>query len=198
MKPDESALIDRLRAGDEDAHAHIQQIHASRMRQLALRILRSPEDAEEVVQDAFYRCARHIGTFRQDAKLSSWLYRLTFNLAITRLRRDKHYRRAAREALMNEHLSSLGERMRPIEEADVAMRPDEDYFRKQFRLAFRRSLRRLRPNERHAFVLMGLREMGARDAGRVLRIDHNTVKSRKFRGLERMKADLSEYRRLRL
>ncbi|MDP3937443.1 MAG: sigma-70 family RNA polymerase sigma factor [Deltaproteobacteria bacterium] len=69
--------------------------YAPRMRQLALRITRNESDAEDAVQDAFLRIYKKYGSFRQEASLSTWIYRVTQTSALMILRRRRATERTA-------------------------------------------------------------------------------------------------------
>src|SRR4051812_49372157 len=84
--PQEQDLLARLQAGDERALAELASTYGSKIYQLAFRYLKNKEDAEEITQDVLYKVYRNVGTFRGDAALSSWMYRITFNAAMSRLR----------------------------------------------------------------------------------------------------------------
>src|SRR5437588_12095325 len=88
----DEALLARLQAGDEQAVADLAQAYSSKVYQLAFRYLRNKEDAEEVTQDVLYKVYRKVGAFRGDAALSSWIYRITFNAAMSRLRTAQYQR----------------------------------------------------------------------------------------------------------
>jgi len=81
---DERALIRRSAGGDADAFRILVDLHRDRAYGLALRLLRSGPDAEEVAQDAFVRAWRAIGEFRGEASFSTWLYRIVWRRALDR------------------------------------------------------------------------------------------------------------------
>jgi RNA polymerase sigma-70 factor, ECF subfamily len=83
-------LLKRLQAGDEQALAELADAYRFKIYQLAFRYLRNKEDAEEVTQDVLYKVYRNIGAFRGDAALSSWIYRITFNAAMSRVRTARY------------------------------------------------------------------------------------------------------------
>src|SRR5437879_12703124 len=85
-------LLDRLKAGDDRALGDLADAYAGKIHQLAFRYLRNKEDAEEVTQDVLYKVYRKVGAFRGDAALSSWIYRITFNAAMSRLRTSRYQR----------------------------------------------------------------------------------------------------------
>src|ERR671912_343639 len=88
----ERELIGRMQAGDSTAVADLSATYGPRIHQLAFRYLKNWEDAEEVTQDVLMKVHRKIGAFRGDAALSSWIYRITFNTAMSRLRTTRFSR----------------------------------------------------------------------------------------------------------
>src|ERR671912_2101398 len=90
-------LIARLQARDESAVHELAERYSSRIYQLALRHMKNREDAEEVTQDVLMKVYRKVGAFRGDAALSSWIYRITFNTAMSKLRNTKLARQADQE-----------------------------------------------------------------------------------------------------
>ena len=95
----EDDLLKRLRAREDGAAADLVAAYRGRVYQLALRYVRSPEDAEEVTQDVLFKAVERIDDFRGDAALSSWLYRITFNTAMTRLRQMRSARSTRSSAM---------------------------------------------------------------------------------------------------
>src|SRR3982751_1512916 len=126
-------LLARLRRGDEQALADLADELGTKIYQLAFRYLRNKEDAEEVTQDVLYKVYRKIDAFRGDAALSSWIYRITFNAAMSRLRTAK-YQRAQNEELQLV-VNEGDELTRPArkEIADWSDMADERVFRSQLR-----------------------------------------------------------------
>src|SRR5262244_4269565 len=96
--PQNDQLLERLQSGDERALAELADAYSSKIYQLAFRYLRNKEDAEEVTQDVLFKVYRKVGEFRGDSALSSWIYRITFNAAMSRLRTAKYQRTQSEEA----------------------------------------------------------------------------------------------------
>src|SRR5258706_13501706 len=90
--PQNDELLSRLQSGDERALSDLADAYGTKIYQLAFRYLRNKEDAEEVTQDVLYKVYRKVGSFRGDASLSSWIYRITFNAAMSRLRTAQYQR----------------------------------------------------------------------------------------------------------
>src|ERR1700720_464447 len=90
--PQNDELLSRLQSGDERALSDLADAYGTKIYQLAFRYLRNKEDAEEVTQDVLFKVYRKVDAFRGDAALSSWIYRITFNAAMSRLRTAKYQR----------------------------------------------------------------------------------------------------------
>jgi hypothetical protein len=95
-------LVERLKAHDPAAVADLSDSYGAKIYQLAFRYLRNREDAEEVAQDVLLKVHQKIEAFRGDAALSSWIYRITFNAAMSRLREFKQHLPSAAEPATDE------------------------------------------------------------------------------------------------
>ena len=89
---DETELIQAARSGDREAFDDVVRRTYVDLFTLAVRLTGNEEDARDVVQDAYVRAWKGIGTFRGDAQLSTWLYRITANCASTHLSRRRRLR----------------------------------------------------------------------------------------------------------
>src|SRR5947199_1495607 len=90
--PKHDDLLARLKSGEEGALADLADAYGAKIYQLAFRYLRNKEDAEEITQDVLFKVYRKVAAFRGDAALSSWIYRITFNSAMSRLRSARYQR----------------------------------------------------------------------------------------------------------
>ncbi|MCB1173353.1 MAG: sigma-70 family RNA polymerase sigma factor [Leptospiraceae bacterium] len=87
--PDERHLIERLLQYNEDAWLELVSRERDRIYNLALRITRNPDEAEEVLQDTLLTIFNKIQTFRSESRLSTWIHAIASNAALSRLRK-KH------------------------------------------------------------------------------------------------------------
>jgi RNA polymerase sigma-70 factor (ECF subfamily) len=177
-------LIARLRAGDEQSVRELGERYGSRIYQLALRQMKNREDAEEVTQDVLLKVYRKIGAFRGDAALSSWIYRITFNTAMSRLRTNRLARAAAHErdrveAAQNESVDASRAALEP---ADWSSMPDEELLRAQLRQAVADAIRELPEIYRAPVVLRDIEGLSTEEASSRLRLKDQTLKSRLHRG----------------
>ena len=128
----ECALVERLRDQDEHALAELSSLYGPRIFQLAFRYMRNHEDAEEVVQDVLLKVFRKIEMFRGDSALSSWIYRITFNTAMSRLRRTKATRLAeVTELEIGTSVNDDGPSA--LDPADWSHMADEEMLRRELR-----------------------------------------------------------------
>ena len=131
--PKDTELLARLQSGDEGALAELADAYSSKIYQLAFRYMRNKEDAEEITQDVLFKVYRKVGAFRGDAALSSWIYRITFNAAMSRLRTAKYQRSQVDEPQPISSDGSDPQAAARYEIADWSNLADEGVFRSQLR-----------------------------------------------------------------
>jgi RNA polymerase sigma-70 factor, ECF subfamily len=186
-------LLGRLKAGEDSALAELADTYGSRIYQLAFRYLRNREDAEEVAQDVLYKVYRKVGEFRGDSALSSWIYRITFNAAMSRLRTAKYQRAQADESAAP--MTSDGDQMAPAKTdvADWSDMADERVLRAQLRRRVIRAVLALPAIYRAPVVLRDLQGMSTEEASAVLHVKDQTLKSRLHRGRLILRRQLADF-----
>jgi RNA polymerase sigma-70 factor (ECF subfamily) len=188
----DQALLARLKAGDETAIRDVAEAYGSKIYQLAFRYLRNKEDAEEVTQDVLYKVFRKIDAFRGDAQLSSWIYRITFNAAMSRLRTAKSQRAQVDEA---QAIAEADESPKPTrhEVADWSNLADERVFRAQLRRRVFSAILALPAIYRAPVVLRDLQGMSTEEASAMLHVKDQTLKSRLHRGRLILRKQLQDF-----
>ena len=185
-------LLSRLQAGDESALREVAETYGSKIYQLAFRYLRNKEDAEEVTQDVLYKVHRKVGEFRGDAQLSSWIYRITFNAAMSRLRTARYQRTQTEES--QAALEGEDSAQRPRREvADWSNMADERVFRSQLRRRVFSAVLALPAIYRAPVVLRDLQGMSTEEASAMLRVKDQTLKSRLHRGRLILRKQLRDF-----
>lgn len=186
-------LIKRLKSGDQVAVAELASTYGTRVYQLAFRYLQNREDAEEVAQDVLLKVYRKIDAFRGDSALSSWIYRITFNAAMSRLRGG----RAARSIEVSE--ASLDEALQPGEPGlrrevvDWTSMADEHVLRAELRRRLVKAVLELPEIYRVPVVLRDLQGLTTEEASAVLNVKDQTLKSRLHRGRLILRQRLADF-----
>ncbi len=188
----DGALLARLQAGDEDALKDLADAYGSKIHQLAFRYLRNKEDAEETTQDVLFKVYRKAGAFRGDAALSSWIYRITFNAAMSRLRTAKFQHSRADESLSftaggDDALNT------PPEIADWSDLADERMYRSQLRRRVFKAVLGLPVIYRAPVMLRDIQGMSTEEASALLRVKDQTLKSRLHRGRLILRKQLADF-----
>jgi len=195
----ERELIDRIQAGDQAAVSSLAATYGPRIHQLAMRYTKNWEDAEEVAQDVLWKVARKIGAFRGDSALSSWIYRITFNTAMSRLRSERARLKAdaaaaseIESAAMPVPASTPDER--PLRElVDWSSMADDDLMRVQMRERLIQALTQLPQVYRIPVLLRDIQGLSTEEAAAVLRVKPQTLKSRLHRGRLILRRHLAEF-----
>jgi RNA polymerase sigma-70 factor, ECF subfamily len=183
-------LVERLRARDQSAVSDLASRYSSRIRQLALRHVKNEEDAEEVVQDVLFKIYQKIEAFRGDAALSSWIYRITFNTAMSRLRSVKASRRGV-ELIPVEPAGSDGPRAPDI--ADWSSLGDDEVLRGELRQKLVQALAGLPSIYRVPVLLRDVRGLTTEEASAALNVKDETLKSRLHRGRMILRDQLADF-----
>ena len=186
----ERDLIGRMRARDGSAVTDLASLYGPRIQQLAFRYLKNWEDAEEVSQDVLLKVYRKIEAFRGDAALSSWIYRITFNTAMSRLRSGRFNRSAevqAPESIVDgiEHVKA--------EPADWTSLADDQVMRAQMRAKLIDALTHLPEVYRVPVLLRDINGLSTEEASAILKVKPQTLKSRLHRGRLLLRKHLGDF-----
>lgn len=171
-------LLERLQRREEGAADQLATVYGPMILQLAFRYMKSWEDAEEIAQDVMMKVIRRIDAFRGDSALSSWIYRITFNTAMSRLRNSKHSRPL--EVLQSDLATSTA--TEPFDVPDWSGLGDEAVMRSELRQALARALTELPDVYRVPVVLRDIQGLSTAEASQVLNVKTQTLKSRLHRG----------------
>ena len=186
---DDNALLHRLQAGDDRAVGELVDTFGQRIYQLAFRYVRNREDAEEITQDVLFKVFRKVSAFRGDAALSSWIYRITFNTAMSRLRTAKNQPLPSDD----EAVTLEGRRHVEREPADWSDLADEQVFRAELRRRVLQAILALPVIYRAPVVLRDLQGLSTEEASARLRVKDQTLKSRLHRGRLILRRQLADF-----
>jgi RNA polymerase sigma-70 factor (ECF subfamily) len=190
--PETDRLLQRLQDGEDKAMFDLADAYGPKIHQLAFKYLRNKEDAEEVVQDVLYKVYRNVGEFRGDAALSSWIYRITFNAAMSRLRTAAYQRTQDAQRSLGSGGDDGATATLP-EPADWSNIADEQLLRSQVRRRVFRAVLALPAIYRAPVVLRDIQGMSTEEASAMLRVKDQTLKSRLHRGRLMLRKQLADF-----
>jgi RNA polymerase sigma-70 factor (ECF subfamily) len=174
----ESALVARLRGGEDDAYHELLRIHGGRLLAVARRLMRNEEDARDCLQDAFLSAFRSIDGFEAEAKLGTWLHRIVVNACLMRLRARKRKPEELTDPQLME-FDRYGFRIGPTEMAPTSA--DELLEREEVREQVRKGIDDLPENYRIVLVLRDIEELSTAETAEMLGMTPSAVKVRLHR-----------------
>ncbi len=190
----EGLLVERLRQRDDSALGDLSEAYGSRIFQLAFRYVKNREDAEEVTQDVLMKVFQKIDAFRGDAALSSWIYRITFNTAMSRLRNTRAARLAeVADIPIGPGTDDVHGGPRHHDPADWSALADEQMLRQQLRERLTEAVDALPTIYRTPVILRDLQGLSTEEASRRLNLKDQTLKSRLHRGRLLLRKRLEDF-----
>src|SRR3989442_3360753 len=176
---DPPGLLERLRAGDPRAFEELVIVYQHRVCGVALRMLGSRAEAEEIAQEVFLRAHRAVADFRGDARLGTWLYAIASRLCLNRLASPD--RRVARG---DEVLADVAA---PTPDAAAAAE------RAELDAALRAAIAELPEDRRLVLVLRDIEGLSYEEIAEALALEPGTVRSRLHRARLQLKEKLERF-----
>lgn len=174
-KKSDAELVAEFRAGDVASFEELISRYAQKAFSLASRLTKSPEDAEEVLQDVFVTVFRKIEGFQSKSSFSSWLYRITVNCSFMKLRKKRQNRSVSIEDLPLTLQKSLRSAKHAPHETEIVT------LRHELGEAIESAIQRLPEEYRPVFILRDVDGLTSREVGKILSLSIPAVKSRLHR-----------------
>jgi RNA polymerase sigma factor (sigma-70 family) len=183
----ELELIQQLRAGDEQAFKSLVTNYQDLVYNTALGVVQNSEDAEDVAQEVFIQVYRSIDQFKGDARLSTWIYRITTTKALDHLRSRKRKKRFA-------FITSLfGPNDELVHEPVDFQHPGVALDRKEQAALLFQMIAQLPENQKVAFTLHKTEELSYQEIADVMQISVSAVESLLFRARQNLRKLLEKY-----
>ena len=177
QKETDLALITKVLAGNTAVYTDLVKRHQRFVFTLALRFTKNREDAEEIAQDCFIKAYRALGTFKQNAKFSTWLYTITYTTAMSFLRKKR----------LNTSSIDDDENVLQIASSDF----DENIVEKKSAHAYlAQAITMLLPDDAAIITLFYNGEQSLEEIGTALNMEKNTIKVKLHRARIRLKEKL--------
>ncbi len=187
MYDTEAELVAALQQGDKHACAVLVERYSKTVYNVGLRILRDRHDAEEVLQETFIAACQKIRAFRQDAKLSTWLYRVATNASLMLLRKRK------RTYSLDEPFETQDGDQLPRQLIDWRFDPRDLLLNNEMKEFLRVAVDRLPDKLRVVFVLRDIEGLSTQETADLLDISESAAKVRLHRARLQLREDLNVY-----
>jgi len=181
------ALVLASRNGDTAAFSELVKRYDRMLLRIAIRVTQDMEDAEEAVQEAFFKAYQRLDQYREHASFSTWLVRIVLNESFMKLRKRK-----ATEKFVNYEIEHDGEALL-LDVTDWRPSPETLYRSSEFREILINSLQKLSPALKAVFVLRDMEEYSLAETAELLNLTSTNVRTRLSRARLKLREELSRY-----
>lgn len=180
--------LDLLRAGNRAEFARLVTQYSPQIYRLALKMLGSAEDAEDVLQETFIQAFKALPNFEGRSSLSTWLYRIATNQSLMRLRKHQPIQVSVDEEIETDDGDSM-----PRELFDWCCLPEVDFLSAETQAVLNAAVKTLPDTLRSTFLLRDIEGLSVQETADVLGINPGAVKTRLLRARLKLREHLSVY-----
>ena len=192
---DERSLVAEAQAGNRAAFEELVHRYDRNVLRLALNLMRRPEDARDVYQEAFLKVYRNLHRFRFECSFYTWLYRIVTNVCLDQMRRRRARPEDQAPETAAEHredgIADFFDRQR---EHRATLDPERQLMGKEIQKRLAAAMLRLSPRERVVFEMKHYQGLKLRAIGDALGTTEETVKNSLFRATRKLRSQLGELR----
>lgn len=187
--PDETLML-RYQGGDRASFAQLVRRHQTALYNFALRQVRVPQVAEDVLQETFVRVVQNAADFKHEARFTTWVYTITRNLCIDHLRKRALRKHPSLDESRGEEGDgpTLGEQT-----ADPRASVEREATGTELKERIARAVDQLPDEQREVFLMREIANLPFKEIAEITNVPENTVKSRMRYALERLQEALAEY-----
>jgi RNA polymerase sigma-70 factor (ECF subfamily) len=192
---DERALVAEAQAGSRAAFEELVRRFDRDVLRLALNLMKRPEDARDVYQEAFLKVYRNLHRFRFECSFYTWLYRIVTNVCLDHLRRRQaRPEDQAPEMSSGQHEEGITDFFERQREHRPTLDPERVLMGQEIKARLARAMERLSPRERIVFEMKHYQGLKLRAIGDVLGTTEETVKNSLFRATRKLRNELGGLR----
>lgn len=178
---DDQILIKAIKNGDTKAYAQLVNRYKDLVYTLAIRMLKNREEAEEVAQDTFIKVFKSLDKFKGDSKFSTWIYKVTYNTCLDRIKKNKKY--------LND--VAIGEfTFNKLDSIDNAL---ENMIKEEKHTLIKNCINKLPEDSSALLTLFYFEELSLDEISKIINIEANTVKVKLFRARKKLAVILEQY-----
>jgi len=184
---DENVLVEQAKKGDRKALSELVLKYSDRIYNLALRILRKKEDAEDVLQETFLTVIEKLNSFDGRSSFFTWIYRIATNASLMRLRKKK---------LVFQEMGDDGDFQESIESRvfiDWSQDPSINLYEDEVKKKLSEAINNLGDIYKTVFILRDIEELSIKETSAILNITEENVKIRLRRARQFLRDNLSDY-----
>lgn len=191
--PTDQELVKQTLAGDLRAFETIVERHQQAVYRTLYRLLRNKQEAEDIAQETFLRCYRHLARFDQDRPFAPWLYRIATNLALSRLRHLSRRHFVPWESCDNRvsgtRTADPGQQytLAADESAGCGLDPEAAWEKKETRSEIVRVLKNLKPADQLIVILRYFEELSYDEIAYIMQTRRNSIEVRLFRARQKLR-----------
>lgn len=178
---DDQILITAIEKGDTKAYAQLVDRYKDLVYTLAIRMLKHKEEAEEVAQDTFIKVFKSLGKFKGDSKFSTWIYKVTYNTCLDRIKKNKkHFNDVAIDEYTFNKLDTI----------DNAL---DNIIKEEKSTLIKQCINKLPEDSSALLTLFYFEELSLDEISKIINIEANTVKVKLFRARKKLAVILEQY-----
>ena len=185
---EEDGFVVAAKRGDSAAFEALYKQSASTVLHIARRMMRTKEDAEDVMQESFQLAFIHLKSFRGGSRFTTWLSRIAINASLMRLRRKSHSRDVSLDDSPETEESSFR-----LEVEDQGLDPEQLFAHQERQRILFQAMNELGPGMRKAIELRELGERSTEETAQIMGISVNAVKARVFHGKKKLRERLKDH-----
>jgi len=180
-------LVHASKNGEVSAFEQLVKRYDRKLLRIAQGVTHNAEDAQDAVQEAFFKAFQNLASFREESQFSTWLIRITVNESLMKLRKQ----RSTSEVSLDD--SFVDGSTFPIEVIDWAPNPEQLYWASELRAILLRALSEMRPILRIVFIIRDIEGLSIDQTAEVLSLSQAAVKTRLWRARLHLRECLTKY-----
>jgi RNA polymerase sigma-70 factor, ECF subfamily len=183
-------LVARCQKGDDSAFSVLMTRYQRKVFTVALGMVKNPDDAMDIAQDAFVKVYRYLGNFQGTSSFYTWLYRIVVNLCIDHIRKSG---KTGHDEFDEKTHGKSSSQQRSVLSTDLGINPSATLGRKELALVMQMAIQELPPYHRAVILMREVEGMSYSDMAEALKISKGTVMSRLHHARQKLQRSLEGY-----
>lgn len=183
----EKQIIEHLKNGDEFIYKYVYDLYARMVYSVCFRMTGNKEEAEDILQDVFIKAFNSISSFREDSKLSTWIYQITVNTCLNKLRR--------KNAISFFALDFWKDEKGGKEMVDNNPSPEKALEKSELQQIVQGAINSLPAKQKTAIILSRYEELSYKEISKIMALSLSSVESLIFRAKENLAKKLISYKK---